>query len=46
MKPHGSIWVVRMWCKICSDLILKCFNNQEGLNYKNLLVSMVPDLMN
>jgi hypothetical protein len=44
MKPHSSIWVVRMWCGICTNPILRCFDNPEGLNYKNMLVGMVPKL--
>jgi hypothetical protein len=44
MKPHVSIRVVRMWCEICTDPILRCFDNPEGLNYGNLLVGMVPEL--
>jgi hypothetical protein len=42
MKPHGSIWVVRMWCGICTDPILRCFDNLEGLNYGAFLVGVVP----
>jgi hypothetical protein len=44
MKPLDSIWVVRMWCKILTDPVLKCFDNPERLNCGNLLVSMVPKL--
>jgi hypothetical protein len=44
MKPHGSIWVVRMWCGICIDPVLRCFDNPEGLSYGNLLVGVVPEL--
>jgi hypothetical protein len=42
MKLHVSIRVVRMWCEICTNLILRCFDKPEGLNYGNLLVGMVP----
>jgi hypothetical protein len=41
MKPHGSIRVVRMWCRIRTDPILRCFDNLKGLNYGNLLLGMV-----
>jgi hypothetical protein len=32
MNPHDSIRVVRMWCIIHTDLVLKYFDNLEGLN--------------
>jgi hypothetical protein len=44
MKPLGSIRVVRMWCGICTDPILRCFDDLEGLNCGDLLVHMVPKL--
>jgi hypothetical protein len=44
MKPHGSVWVVRMWCGNCSNPILMCFAIQEGLNYGDLLVGVVLEL--
>jgi hypothetical protein len=44
MKPHGSIWVVRMWCGIHTNPILRCFNNLDGLSYKDLLVDVVHEL--
>jgi hypothetical protein len=44
MKPHDSVWVVRMWCGMCTDLVLRCFNNSEGLSYGDLLVSVSPEL--
>jgi hypothetical protein len=46
MKPCGSIRVVRMWCGICTDPVLRCFDNLEGLSYRNFLVSVVPELAN
>jgi hypothetical protein len=46
MKPLSSVWVVRMWCGTCTDLILRCFDNLEGLNYGDLLVGVVPELAN
>jgi hypothetical protein len=45
MKHHGSVWVVKMWCGIRIDLILKCFDNPEGLSYGDLLVGVVPELL-
>jgi hypothetical protein len=44
MKPHSSIWVVRMGCGIRIDPVLRCFDNPEGLSYGNLLVGVVPKL--
>jgi hypothetical protein len=44
MKPHGSIRVVRMWCRIRTDTVLRRFDNPEGLSYGDLLVCMVPEL--
>jgi hypothetical protein len=46
MKPHGSIQVVRMWLGICSDPVLGCFDDLEGLSYEDLLVGMVIELAN
>jgi hypothetical protein len=43
MKPHSSVRVVRMWRGICTDPILRCFNNLEGLSHWDLLVSVVPE---
>jgi hypothetical protein len=44
MKPHGSIQVVRMWCKIHTNTVLRCFDNPDELNCENLLVGVVPEL--
>jgi hypothetical protein len=44
MKPHNSVQVIRMWCGICTDPVLRCFDNPEGLSYMDLLVSVVPEL--
>jgi hypothetical protein len=44
MKLHNSIWVVRMWCDIHTDPVLRCFDNPEGLSYEDLLVGVVPEL--
>jgi hypothetical protein len=45
MKPHGSVQIVRMWCGIRTDSILRCFDNPNGLNYGDLLVGIVPELL-
>jgi hypothetical protein len=45
MKSHDSIWVVRMWCRIRTDPILRCFVDSEGLNYEDLLVGVAPELV-
>jgi hypothetical protein len=45
IKPHDSVWVVRMWCEICTNPVLRCFDNLEGLNCGNLLFSVVPELV-
>jgi hypothetical protein len=45
MKPHDSIWVVRMWCGMCTEPVLWCFNNLEGLSYMDLIVDVVPELL-
>jgi hypothetical protein len=42
MKPHSSVRVIRMWCRIHTDPILRCFDNLEGLNRRDLLVGVVP----
>jgi hypothetical protein len=44
MKPHGSVWVVRMSCRIHTDPVLRCFDNPKGLIYGNFLVDVVPKL--
>jgi hypothetical protein len=41
MKPHSSVWVVKMWCSECTNPILRCFINPVGLNYEDLPVGMV-----
>jgi hypothetical protein len=41
---YDSVWVVRMWCRICTDPILRYFDNLEGLNNRNMLVGVVPKL--
>jgi hypothetical protein len=44
MKPHSFIQVVKMWCDMHTDPILRCFDNPEGLSGMDLLVSVVPEL--
>jgi hypothetical protein len=44
MKPHDFIWVVRMWWGMCTDPVLRCSKNLEGLIYEDLLVGVVPKL--
>jgi hypothetical protein len=44
MKSHGSIWVVRIWCGIHTDPVLRCFMDPEGLNYGDLLIGVVPEI--
>jgi hypothetical protein len=45
MKLHGSICVVKMWCGIRTNPVLRCFDNPEGLSCENLLVDVVPELV-
>jgi hypothetical protein len=44
MKPHSFIRVIRIWCRIHTDPILRCVDNPEGLNFRNLLVNVVLEL--
>jgi hypothetical protein len=44
MKPHGFVWVVRIWCNMRRDPILRCFDNPEGLSYVDLLGGVAPEL--
>jgi hypothetical protein len=44
MKSHGSVKVVIMWCGISTNPVLRCFLDSEGLNYRDLLVSVIPEL--
>jgi hypothetical protein len=44
MKSHCSIRVVRKWCGIHTNPVLRRFVNSEGLSYRDLLVSVVPKL--
>jgi hypothetical protein len=30
-----------MWCGVHTDLVLRCFDDSEGLNYGDLLVGVV-----
>jgi hypothetical protein len=42
-KPHSFGRVVRMWCGICSNPVVRYFVNPEGLNYGDLLVGVVDE---
>jgi hypothetical protein len=44
MKPLDSFRVFRMWCGVCTDPVLRCFDDPEGLNCWDLLVGVVPEL--
>jgi hypothetical protein len=33
-----------LWCGICTDHVLRCVNNLEGLNYGDLLEGVIPEL--
>jgi hypothetical protein len=45
MKPHGSIRVVRLGCSECTNPVVRCFINREGLNYGDLLVGVVHEFV-
>jgi hypothetical protein len=45
MKSRGSVWVVRMWCRISINPVIRCYVDLEGLNYRNLVVGVLPELM-
>jgi hypothetical protein len=45
MKSHGSVRVVRMWCGIHTNPILWCFMDPKGLNYRDMLIDVVPELV-
>jgi hypothetical protein len=45
MKSHGFVWVIKIWCGIHTDHVLRCFMDPEGLNYGDLLVGVVPNLV-
>jgi hypothetical protein len=42
MKPHASVRVIRKWCVLRTDPVLRCFDNAEGLNNGDFLVGIVP----
>jgi hypothetical protein len=42
MKPHGSVRVVKKWRGMCTDPVLRCFDNPERLNSGDLVVGVVP----
>jgi hypothetical protein len=39
VKPHDSIWVVRMWCGMCTDPV-----RVVRMNYGDLLEGIVPEV--
>jgi hypothetical protein len=43
MKLLSFVRVVIMWCSVCTDPILRCFDNREGLNCGYFLVGVVPE---
>jgi hypothetical protein len=45
MKPHGSIWVVRMLCDKRTNPVQRCFVNLEWLNCGDLVVGMVHEFI-
>jgi hypothetical protein len=45
MKSHGSVRVVRIWCRIHTDPIVRCFVNMEGLSCRDWLVGVVTELV-
>jgi hypothetical protein len=45
MKSHGSVWVVIMLCRISIDPVIRCYVDPEGLNYGDLIVNVLPELM-
>jgi hypothetical protein len=46
MKPHSSVRLVRKWCSMRTDPVLRCFDNPDGLNCGDLLVGVVLELAN
>jgi hypothetical protein len=45
MKPHSSIWIVRIWCGIRTKPILRCLDNPEGLNNRYLPIGHGPQVL-
>jgi hypothetical protein len=45
MKPHDSVRVVKTWCGKCTNPVLMCFDNPDGLNCGDLLVGIVPEFL-
>jgi hypothetical protein len=45
MKPLSSVWVVRMWCGVHTDPVLRYFDDPEGLNCGDMLIDVVPELL-
>jgi hypothetical protein len=34
-----------LWCRICTNPVLRCFINLKGLNYEDMLEGLVSELM-
>jgi hypothetical protein len=45
MKPFSFIRVVRMWYGVHTNPVLRSFDAPEGMNYMELLVDVVPELL-
>jgi hypothetical protein len=43
--PRSSVRVVRKWCRICTNPVLRCLVNLEGLIYEDMLDDVVPKLV-
>jgi hypothetical protein len=44
MKPHGPVRIVRKWCGLCINPVLRCLDNPEGLNNEYLPSLCGPQL--
>jgi hypothetical protein len=44
MRPHGSVRVVKKWCGMRTNPILKCLDNPEGLNNGYLISGHGPQV--
>jgi hypothetical protein len=43
MKPHGPVWLVRMWRGMRADPDLRCLDDPKGMNNGDLLVGTIPE---
>jgi hypothetical protein len=46
MKPYDYARVVKKWCGMRTNPVLRCFDNSEGLNCEDLTIGVVPELAN